>query len=224
MRHKGFIPWDDDVDVMMTRREYKKLIDAWKDSDKYELLCYEKKGKAYCSPLPKVVDKRTIINQFKRSENFELGLYIDIFVLDYLPENKAQEINKHVISFSMGYLTSTTKLCKCTNLVSIKDNIKRIVYKCVSPSFFVKQLERIGEKDALLSSSIMGVTNFTSYRKVYPSEIFTEITELQFGQEKFMAPAKYDEYLRITYGDYMQLPEQSKRVSNHSFEAFWKYS
>ena len=108
-RHSGFIPWDDDIDVAMTRENYNKFLATWKDTDQYKLLCNEKYGKSYYSPLPKIIDRRTILDQISRTEKFDLGLYVDIFVLDYVSSSNVENIVAESIKLSKNYLMSTTK-------------------------------------------------------------------------------------------------------------------
>ena len=222
-RHSGFIPWDDDIDVAMTRTNYNKLLRAWKDTEQYNLLCNEKCGKSYDSPLPKIVDCRTILNQKNRTEKFDLGLYVDVFVLDYVSANKVENVVDTSVELSKDYIWATMKY-KFGSLRDLYYDLIKFKRKIRGGGFYTRELARLIESEKRDYSEVTTVINFMLYKKWWPSDLFTKTVELPFNGRNFKVPFDYDKYLTITYGDYMTLPPIEKRVSNHTFEAFWKES
>ena len=90
VRHKGYIPWDDDIDIMMTRKEYNKFLSyGIGELEKNHKLLSLETTPEYESPLPKIIDTNTILHQLNHiPESIDLGVYIDIFLLDKVPINK----------------------------------------------------------------------------------------------------------------------------------------
>ena len=102
VKYKGFIPWDDDVDLLIPREDYNRLLKLFKDSDRYRIFAIEK-DKNYRYPFAKLCDMTTRKDEFGYDNGLELGVDIDIFPLDYWDndlENAKREVRK--ISKSIG--------------------------------------------------------------------------------------------------------------------------
>ena len=223
LRHKGFIPWDDDVDVMMLRDDYELFIKTFEHP--YLKLIHHSMDNGYPYPFLKLYDSRTIIEEQTDSPN-NFGLYVDIFPIDGLPNNFL--MRKIIICFLIF-------LRELLNIKNMQGSQKRSFYKnfCVrlmkkllspvSSAYISARMNKIAKfnrvEDSRYAGNLLWCTNKT---KSFDISIFKGLTEVKFENLTCYGLTKYDEWLNLTYGDYMQLPPENSRVSNHSFKAYRK--
>lgn len=217
IRHDGFIPWDDDIDIALKREDYLKLRDILlnMDDDQFEIID-NSNNPSYFYPFYKVIDKRTLIEEpdFKHIDNY--GIYIDIFAIDGMP-NDTKKVNSHYKK-----IKNTQRLIYYLNTKKIVDSnpIKRFGKTLIK--FYAKILGNrkiIYKYNSLCSQysvddSALSISNWPIYKvdsEVKPSKLFNNITDHVFENEKFKIPADYDEVLSRSYGDYMTPPPIDKR-------------
>ncbi len=210
IRHQGFIPWDDDIDVCMLREDYLKFIKSFKDS-KYKVLCPEKNNKKYTYAWAKLINSETrLIENFQ--PEVELGIHIDIFPLDYLGSDKSNiETIKNML----------IKRYKRINYLETGSGLKGTVLKIIGRrnlSHINRLLNRFNNDNSSYVANVVDLVNAPIFNK----EWFSSTIEVRFQDKLFLAPRNYDEVLKTQYGDYMKLPPESERVSNHDFKAYWK--
>lgn len=224
VRYKKFIPWDDDVDVLVPRDDYEKLISLFQDSDRYRLYSRQR-NKNYLYPFAKLCDMTTRKEEFNIDNGVELGVDIDIFPLDHWDDSlKKAKKEAAYIKKNMFYLG----LSKCKRAVA--DNfLKRMVKgtiicgaKILGGEYFIRKIEKASQKNNQQASGYVGAKSWCVYgeRGIIPAEAFSETIEIEFEGGKFFAPIGFDTYLTCLYGDYLPEPPKEKQKTHHNFKAY----
>ena len=225
VRHKGMIPWDDDIDLGMLRDDYEKFcsIAPTKLAENFYLQSWDN-DKDYALPFSKVRKNNThFIEKSSAETGQNNGIFVDIFPYDNYPNGKLTRFfQKYCI-----YILNKMLLAKCGYVVWKLGNsgqIKRIVYrilnvisKCFSKRqlcLWYKKVETLGNDRK--TDHYLGQAGDGQYdRWKVPAEYLEGITYLEFEGELYPCPQKYDLYLRCFYGDYMKLPPVEERVAMH---------
>lgn len=224
IRYKKFIPWDDDVDVLVPREDYDRLLSLYKDSERYRLFAFEK-DQNYRYPYAKLCDMTTRKDEFSYDNGIALGVDMDIFPLDAwdnnLEEAKREVKHQQKAMFRLGL----AKLNKPDSVNPIKRFVKGIVMvfcKMVGSEHYVQKIIAGCRKNEKIDSSYLGNKAWTVYgeRDIIPGAVFAETIDIEFEGEKFPAPKDYDTYLRCLYGDYLPEPPKEKQKTHHRFKAY----
>lgn len=225
IRYKKFIPWDDDVDLLIPREDYDRLLTLFQDNEKYKLYSFER-NPDYLFPFAKLCDMTTRkVEMEYPNPKVELGVEIDLFPLDSFDNDietakqEAERIKKY-----MRYL-GYTKLDKPHTKNPFKFLAWSVIlayHKLHGGGYYIKKILKECRKEEQKGSAYVGAKAWCIYggRGVIPAEAFTDTVELEFEGEKFFAPKGYDTYLTCLYGDYLPEPPPEKRKTHHFFTAY----
>lgn len=226
VRHKGFIPWDDDIDIMMPRDDYERFISLFsKQTGRYKVWAYNLQ-REYPNPYAKVTDENTV-----KVENIhgaiKLGVDIDIFPLDDIPDNDNEARKLFAISKKyndMLTLKQTTLSSKRSLIKNLTLVLGRLFLSCYSVHSILEKLDKNAQKykDNSGSRSADVVFCIAGMKEIQQKAYYANTVLLPFENEYFIAPEKYHEFLTARYGDYMKLPPIEQQVTHHSFTASWK--
>ena len=219
IRHKGFIPWDDDIDVCMPRPDYDFFVKNYEPL-KSNYVVKSSSLKTLTSPFAKIVNKNIYINTKYNSSEANKNLWIDIFPVDGLPEDseEVKKIYKNCEFYRTILLLVDAKLGKGTTIFrKYSKYILKPLAKLYGRKRCVKKLEQIAKSNPYETSKYVGAVTWGLYgvgERMLKSE-FEKSVEVEFEGHKFPAFSCWDSYLTGLYGDYMQLPPIEKRKTHN---------
>lgn len=226
VRHKGYIPWDDDIDLGMLRPDYDRFMTEFNaENDRYRLASQETDPYSF-ECFGKVFDTSTVL--YEPDEKGEkLSVYIDIFVMDSAPLGEAEQrkmfLKRNIfIICNLGRkLPVFLKPTRPGFLRRVAVSMFRMMLRVFPKYYFVRGLVKLSKTYAGQDTGLVG--DFTGMRKaVIRRELLDNMTQLEFEGKMYPAPVGYDEWLRKLYLDYMRLPPPEKRVSTHVIKVYEK--
>ena len=230
IRHGGFIPWDDDLDVVMLRDDFEKFKKLYSSNEKYELLTIESE-EDYCYLFAKLSLKNTRFEEKWASNlDFTIGFNIDIFVLDDVSNNKFKRFFQIKKAFLYNRLLVTSRI-RLDDLPFISKFISHSMYNLlnilnITPTKLNRRCLNFldGCADANSKYVFDFSANANEYPLIYDKNDFKEIEKVKFEDIYVNVPKNYDKILTELYGDYMELPPEEERYNHHiDFIDFGQY-
>lgn len=223
VRHGGFIPWDDDIDIAMPRHDYKKLIQIMRNNrtPETEMRWYKENERIYYYPI-KIVDARYKVRDARADSGYS-NPGIDILPLDGKPDNKVEAtiftLKMYWYRFLLGlhYIDNIRSMKRPLYQWAIIKMAKLVkIGKLINPTIVKDRIDSELSSHSIDNCRIVGTCmGAYFFHEFVPKEYFGNGTQIAFEGILARAPERIDVYLKHMYGDYMMLPPEEKRVSKH---------
>lgn len=215
IRHNGFIPWDDDIDVAMFREDYERFLkEAPAYLPEHLFLQTYKTDPEYFQVFAKIRNSNTaFIEKPVKDRKMNHGIFIDIFPLDEYSEKEKNSLKTRIVEKLLEYRISYA-MSKDTLPFRVKAlrPISKLFYSSVKRA---KEAKEALHKSSRNPAMIANYSGIGKGRDAVPAQWYAEGVEVLFEGIKAIAPAEYHKLLTKQYGDYMELPPVEKRVTHH---------
>lgn len=217
VRHKGFIPWDDDIDVGMPRKDYEKLLEIGNLFKPPFFLQTPYTDPGYYFSYAKLRDNNaSTISYNLRYANFNQGAMVDIFPFD----NCVMEDVEDRRAYIKERILDMSTYMRMTNPYPSEEDKRRIkTWSCRNPMTVFEELNKKAVEYNDIETSFVTPTTFTLYdvlKSVYFKEDFSDVIRVDFEGFKFPIPIGYERILSTLYGDYMSFPPLAERGKHHT--------
>lgn len=221
VRHQGFIPWDDDIDLAVLRDDYNKMKKILNESkDKRYIFLDNLDDQKYVSPWAKIIDTKTYIleNGQRQSDNY--GMFIDIFPYDKHPKslNFIDYLEKKITYMLLNNFRQPKSKQNNRNLLKI---IRNQFANFLGKNRVVKIYDYLNCRNNKNGSNLVASVNVKDYNKTLEIDEFSNLIRMKFETIELNGFKNYDKILTDYFGDYMTLPPENERVT-HGIDAYWK--
>lgn len=218
VRHKAFIPWDDDLDVCMSRDEYNRFIDLWERFPCAGYILQNKENSPeFWQSFSKIRKDHTTFLQYEcEAGKYHTGIFLDIFPIDRIPKGK---LSRYIFKWNcMKYQLLTREFIPSQSMLFVRF-IASVVLICTPKNRreVVRQntLKKITKYNNQQDLETVAIEVIKTINTPLAADMLDKYSEMPFEGKSYMCFAGWEEYLRRKFGDYMQLPPENERVWKH---------
>ncbi|MDF2567632.1 MAG: lipopolysaccharide cholinephosphotransferase [Oscillospiraceae bacterium] len=219
VRHKGFIPWDDDIDIGIPRKDYEKFLEI-AQKELPDFLTVQAPGivKPYPYFFAKVVNNRTtLVEDVVKHLGITTGVYVDIFPLDGFPSDQ-RTLKAHYKRFKLQDKIRNFWIRDPHTKTSIKRVLATLIHNFVNlEKLQIRNQKLLSKYDFDTSELVGNCVGAWGKKEIVPKEFIGEPKLYEFENKRFYGVEDSDNYLKRIYGDYMELPPPEKRKSHHRY-------
>lgn len=222
VRHKGYIPWDDDIDLFMLRPDYDRFVAGFNvpggDYRVRELSVDDD----YILPFAKVEDCRTVVRE-NVVRWMEIGVNIDLFPLDFVSGDSREQahiLKKSILLYRISRLKNTTVKKRLGFLKNAAVLLSRLALAPFSSRRIAMAVDANARRFGGDSDFVADCVTTSSIGGVMERKWFDASVPVEFEGKKYPAPVGWDECLTVCFGDYMTPPPVNQRICHHEFEAY----
>jgi lipopolysaccharide cholinephosphotransferase len=226
LRHHGYIPWDDDIDVSMLRDDYERFIQEFNASSK-DVQCFTcTHSSDYPFPFAKIANMNTLLREDTDDLGYEIGIHIDLFPIDGISSNKLHfELHMRLLRFLINLI-----YIKTIKVVETREAAKnafisfsKVLIKPIPCNTIAKSINAVARRAGNESSTLGGIMVWGyGKREIVDLKCFAGTLLVDFEHQKQPVPIGYDKWLASIYKNYMELPPIDKRTTHHRYKAYIK--
>ena len=225
VRHKGYIPWDDDIDIYLLREDYEKLISQFPEQLNNIKIASLSRDPSWEYAYAKAYDERTFVKE-TAVVNKPIGVNIDVYPIDRVPEDKSQW-KRYNLKRKIIHKAYYVKFLKFDKERPLLKNLFHIATKLLLFPVSLRKLAEIINKYSQKYNNTESPLVFESIqgwrvKNPFLRQSMQEVIDMPFENSVFKGMQGYDDYLKAAYGKYMELPPVEKRVNHHTFVPYWK--